>query len=62
MFTKKEPLAVTYGIGVEEHDHEGRVITAEFEDYYVVTEKVIPFCKSKSSVNPFIGEDKFHII
>ena len=37
MFTKKEPLAVTYGIGVEEHDHEGRVITAEFEDYYVVT-------------------------
>ena len=32
------------------------------EDYYVVTEKVIPFCKSKSSVNPFIGEDKFHII
>ncbi|MBR6666505.1 MAG: exodeoxyribonuclease III [Lachnospiraceae bacterium] len=37
MFTKKEPLNVTYGIGVEEHDHEGRVITAEFEEYYVVT-------------------------
>ena len=37
MFTKKEPIEVTYGIGVEEHDHEGRVITAEFEDYYVVT-------------------------
>lgn len=37
LFTKKEPIAVTYGIGVEEHDHEGRVITAEFEDYYVVT-------------------------
>lgn len=37
MFTKKEPLNVTYGIGVEEHDHEGRVITAEFEDYFVVT-------------------------
>ena len=37
MFTKKEPLNVTYGIGVEEHDHEGRVITAEFEAYYVVT-------------------------
>ena len=37
LFTKKEPLAVSYGIGVEEHDHEGRVITAEFEDYYVVT-------------------------
>ncbi len=37
LFTKKEPLKVIYGIGVEEHDHEGRVITAEFEDYYVVT-------------------------
>ena len=37
LFTKKEPLSVSYGIGIEEHDHEGRVITAEFEDYYVVT-------------------------
>ena len=37
LFTRKEPMAVTYGIGVEEHDHEGRVITAEFEDYYVIT-------------------------
>lgn len=37
LFTKQKPLAVTYGIGVEEHDHEGRVITAEFEEYYVVT-------------------------
>ena len=37
MFTRREPLKVTYGIGVEEHDHEGRVITAEFEEYYVVT-------------------------
>jgi len=37
LFTKKEPLAVTYGIGVEEHDHEGRVITAEYEDYFLVT-------------------------
>ena len=37
LFTKKEPLAVTYGIGMEQHDHEGRVITAEFEEYYVVT-------------------------
>lgn len=37
LFTKKEPLRVTYGIGVEQHDHEGRVITAEFEEYYVVT-------------------------
>lgn len=37
IFTKREPLSVTYGIGVEEHDHEGRVICAEYEDYYVVT-------------------------
>ena len=37
LFTKKEPLKVTYGIGVEEHDHEGRVITAEYEKYFVIT-------------------------
>ena len=37
MFTKEEPLSVTYGLGIEEHDHEGRVITAEFLEYYVVT-------------------------
>lgn len=37
IFTKKEPLSVTYGIGVEEHDHEGRVITLEYEDYYLIT-------------------------
>lgn len=37
LFTKRKPLEVTYGIGVEKHDTEGRVITAEFEDMYVVT-------------------------
>ena len=37
IFTKKEPLSVTYGIGMEEHDKEGRVITLEFEDFYMVT-------------------------
>ena len=37
LFTKKEPLKVSYGIGIEQHDQEGRVITAEFEEYYVVT-------------------------
>lgn len=36
LFTKKEPISVTYGIGIEEHDHEGRVITAEFEDFYFI--------------------------
>ncbi len=37
IFTKKEPLGVSYGIGIEEHDQEGRVITLEFEDFYMVT-------------------------
>lgn len=37
MFTKEEPLNVCYGIGIDEHDHEGRVITAEFDNYFVVT-------------------------
>lgn len=37
IFTKEEPLSVAYGIGVEEHDKEGRVITLEFPDYYVIT-------------------------
>jgi len=37
IFTKREPLSVSYGIGMEEHDREGRVITLEFEDFYMVT-------------------------
>ncbi|WP_434512271.1 exodeoxyribonuclease III [Desulfitobacterium sp. AusDCA] len=37
VFSKKEPLLVTYGIGIEEHDLEGRVITLEFEEFYIVT-------------------------
>lgn len=37
VFTKTEPLTVTNGIGIEEHDREGRVITAEYEDFYLVT-------------------------
>lgn len=36
VFTKKEPLSVTYGLGIEEHDQEGRLITLEFEDFYLV--------------------------
>ncbi len=36
-FTKKEPLSVTYGIGIDKHDHEGRVITLEFENFYHIT-------------------------
>nr|WP_207718918.1 exodeoxyribonuclease III [Oribacterium sp. oral taxon 102] len=37
LFTKEEPLSVRFGIGIEEHDREGRVITAEFPDCYVLT-------------------------
>ena len=37
IFSKREPLNVTYGIGIDEHDHEGRVITLEFEDFFFVT-------------------------
>ena len=37
LFTKKKPQSVSYGIGIDEHDHEGRVITAEYDDFYMVT-------------------------
>ena len=37
VFTRREPLAVTYGLGAEEHDREGRVITLEMEDFFLVT-------------------------
>lgn len=36
VFCKKEPLKVTYGLNIEEHDHEGRVITVEMEDFFLV--------------------------
>ena len=37
IFTKHEPISVTYGLGIDEHDHEGRVITLEMPDFYLVT-------------------------
>ena len=37
IFTKKEPISVRYGMGIDEHDHEGRLITLEFDDYYLIT-------------------------
>ena len=37
IFTKQEPLSVSYGLGIEEHDQEGRVITLEFDNFYMVT-------------------------
>ncbi len=36
VFTKKKPMNVTYGLGIEEHDHEDRVITVEYEDFYLI--------------------------
>lgn len=37
IFTKKKPISVAYGMNIEEHDNEGRVITLEFEDFYFIT-------------------------
>ena len=37
IYSRHEPLSVTYGIGIDEHDHEGRVITLEMPDFYLVT-------------------------
>ncbi len=37
IFTRCKPLSVTYGMGIDEHDHEGRVITLEMEDFFLVT-------------------------
>ena len=37
IFTKKKPIEVSYGLGIEEHDKEGRVITLEYEDFYMIT-------------------------
>ncbi|MDE5570487.1 MAG: exodeoxyribonuclease III [Prevotella sp.] len=37
IFTRHKPLSVTYGLGIDEHDHEGRVITLEMADFYLVT-------------------------
>lgn len=37
IYTKHEPVAVTYGLGIDEHDHEGRVITLEMPDFFLVT-------------------------
>lgn len=48
LFTKEEPLSVVYGLGIDVHDHEGRVITAEYEDYYVVT------CYTPNSQNELV--------
>ena len=40
VYSKEEPVAVTYGMGIDEHDQEGRLITLEYEDFYLVLEAV----------------------
>ena len=55
LFTRQEPLSVTYGIGIPDHDREGRVITAEFPDYYVVT------CYTPNSQNELARLDYFGV-
>ena len=40
VYSRVKPISVTYGMGIDEHDHEGRIITLEFKDFYLVTEYV----------------------
>ena len=40
VFTKKNPISVSFGMGIDEHDHEGRIITLEYKDFYLVNEYV----------------------
>lgn len=51
IYTLYMPISVTYGIGIEEHDHEGRVITLEFEDYYLVNQYVPNVKRDLSRLN-----------
>lgn len=52
VFTKEKPLHVTYGIGIDEHDHEGRVITLEFEKFFHVT-AYVPNSQDKNARLPY---------
>ena len=60
IYTRVKPLNVIYGIGIEEHDHEGRVITLEFNDYYLVAVYVPNVKRDLSRLNyRMIWEDDF---
>ncbi|KIR02168.1 Exodeoxyribonuclease III [Lachnospiraceae bacterium TWA4] len=60
IFTKEKPISVSYGLGIEEHDQEGRLITLEFPEYYVVT-CYTPNSKSELERLPYrmVWEDDF---
>jgi len=60
IFTKKKPLSVTYGIGISDHDKEGRVITLEYENFYMIT-VYTPNSKTELERLPYrmVWEDDF---
>jgi len=62
IFTKHEPLSVSYGIGIEEHDQEGRVITLEYPEFYMVT-CYTPNAKNELQRLPYrmVWEDAFRM-
>ncbi len=60
VYSRIKPLSVTYGMGIEEHDHEGRIITLEFNDFYLVTEYVPNVKRDLSRLDyRMIWEDDF---
>ncbi len=60
VFSKKEPINVTYGMGIDEHDHEGRIITLEYKDFYLVS-VYVPNVKRELERLPYrmVWEDDF---
>lgn len=62
VFTKEEPLKVTYGLGIEEHDKEGRVITCEYDEFFLVT-VYTPNSKSELERLDYrmVWEDEFRV-
>ena len=60
IYSKVKPISVSYGMGIEEHDHEGRIITLEFNDFYLVNEYVPNVKRDLSRLNyRMVWEDDF---
>ncbi len=60
VYSKIEPLSVTFGMGIEEHDHEGRMITLEYDDFYLVSVYVPNVKRDLSRLDyRMIWEDEF---
>ena len=62
IFTKQEPINVTYGIGIEEHDKEGRVITLEFEKFYMILDFLSLFLYELHLSPHILLQVLFHLI